>query len=112
MQGKASKNIHTILTETLGEYAPWYATVKNWVDQGIRSDFCTRDAPRSERPNTVTTLHIIDHIHELILYDRRISSESIAEWMALSPERVGSFIHEYLALRKLSAKWVLKFMNT
>jgi uncharacterized protein YggU (UPF0235/DUF167 family) len=31
MQGKAPKEIHAILKETLGEYAPSYATVKNWV---------------------------------------------------------------------------------
>jgi hypothetical protein len=30
-QGKAPKEIHTILTETLGEPAPLYATVTNWV---------------------------------------------------------------------------------
>ena len=28
---KALKEIHTILTETLGEHAPLYATIKNWV---------------------------------------------------------------------------------
>ena len=33
MQGKAPKDIHAILTETLGEHAPPYATVKNWVAQ-------------------------------------------------------------------------------
>jgi hypothetical protein len=31
LQGKVLKEIHTILTETLGEHAPSYATVKNWV---------------------------------------------------------------------------------
>ena len=31
LQGKALKEIHGILTETLGEHAPSYATVKNWV---------------------------------------------------------------------------------
>jgi len=29
LQSKAPKEIHEILTETLGEYAPSYATVKN-----------------------------------------------------------------------------------
>jgi len=33
LQGKAPKEIHEILTETLGEHAPSYATVKNWVAQ-------------------------------------------------------------------------------
>ena len=28
LQGKAPKKIHAILTETLGEYAPSYATIK------------------------------------------------------------------------------------
>jgi len=31
LQGRALKEIHAILTETLGEHAPLYATVKNWV---------------------------------------------------------------------------------
>jgi len=31
LQGKARKEIPAILTETLGEHAPPYATVKNWV---------------------------------------------------------------------------------
>jgi len=33
LQGKAPKEIHAILTETLGEHAPSYATAKNWVAQ-------------------------------------------------------------------------------
>jgi hypothetical protein len=38
-QGKALKEIHAILTETLREHAPSYATVKNWVAQFKRGDF-------------------------------------------------------------------------
>jgi len=39
LQGKAPKEIHTILTEILGEHAPSYATVKNWVTQYKLCDF-------------------------------------------------------------------------
>ena len=45
LQGKAPKEIHDILTETLGEHAPSYATVKNWVAQS-KCDFSTCDVPR------------------------------------------------------------------
>jgi len=31
LQGKAPKEIHAILTETLEEHAPLYANVKNWM---------------------------------------------------------------------------------
>ena len=70
-QGKAPKEIHAILTETLGEHSPLYATVKNWVAQFKNGDFSTCDAPCPGRPKTVTTAEIIDQIHELILKDAR-----------------------------------------
>jgi hypothetical protein len=34
-----SLEIHTFLTETLGEHAPSYGTVKNWVAQFKHGDF-------------------------------------------------------------------------
>ena len=71
-QGKAPKKIHAILRETLGEYAPSYAIVKNWVSHFKRGYFSICDAPRPGRPKTVTTPGIIDQIHQLILKDRRI----------------------------------------
>jgi len=60
LQGKAPKEIHAILTETLGEHAPSYATVKKWVVQFKRGYFSTCDAPCPGRPKTVTTPKIID----------------------------------------------------
>ena len=95
-QGKAPKEIHAIVTETLWEHATSYATVKNWVDQFKRGDLSTCVVPRPGRPKTVTTPGIIDQIHELILEDRRISTKSIAEQLGISCERVGSIIHEDL----------------
>jgi len=79
---KAPKEIHAILTETLGEHAPSYAAIKNWVAQFKRGDFSTCDASRPGRPKAVTTPEIIDQIHELILEDRQISAKSIAEQLA------------------------------
>jgi len=104
VQIKTPKEIHAILTETLGEHAPLYATIKNWVAQFKRGDFSTCDAPRLGRPKTATSPESIDQIHELILEDRQISVKSIAEQLGISRERVGSLIHEDLDTRKLSAK--------
>ena len=46
---KAPKEIHAILTETLGEHVPFYATVKNWVAWFKRGDFSACDSPRPGR---------------------------------------------------------------
>jgi len=75
LQGKAQKEIHAILTETLREYLPSYATINNSVAQFKRRDFSTCDALRPLRLKTVTTPEIINQIHELILEDRRISAK-------------------------------------
>jgi len=53
LQGKAPREIQAILTETLGEHAPSYATAKNWVAQFKRGDFSTCDAPRPGRHKPV-----------------------------------------------------------
>ena len=79
LQRKELKEIHAILTETLGEHASSYAIVRNCVLQFKRGDFSTCDAPRPGRPKTVTIPEIIDQIHEIILEDCRISAKSIDE---------------------------------
>ena len=112
LQGKALKEIHAILSQTLGEHAPLYATIKNCVAQFKRGDFSICDVPHPGRwPKTVTTPEIIDQIHELILEDRRISAKSIAEQLGISCERDGSIISEDLDTGKLSAKLVPKCLN-
>ena len=108
LQGKAPQEIHDILTETLGEHAPSYATVKKWMVQFKNGSTC--DAPRPGRPKTVNSLNIIDQIHQLILENRRISAKSIVEQLGISCKRVGS-IHEDLDMRKLFVKWVPKCLN-
>ena len=108
---RQGKEIHAILTETLGEHAPSYVTVKYWVVQFKRGDFSTCDAPCPGRPKAVTTPEIIDQIQELILEDRLNSDKSLAEQLGFSREQIGSIIHETLDMRKLSAKWVPKCLN-
>ena len=57
LQGKVPKEIHAILKETLGEHAPSYATIRNWVAQFNCSDFSTCDAPHAGRPKTGSMLN-------------------------------------------------------
>jgi len=81
------------------------------VAQFKHGDFSTCDTPCPGQPKTVTTLEIIDQIHELFFEDCRISAKSIAEQLSISREQVGSIIHEDLDMRKLFVKWVPKCLN-
>ena len=55
-----AKESHAILTKTLREHAPSYATVKNWVAQFKHANFSTCVAPRPGRPKTVTVPEITE----------------------------------------------------
>ena len=59
LQGKVPKEIHAILTETLEEHAPSYATIKNWVAQFKHGDFSTCNVPRPGQSKTVTTRRLV-----------------------------------------------------
>ena len=78
-QGKASKEIHAFLTETLGDHASLYATVKNWVAQFKFDDFFHLWCASSWTTQNSDYLGDVDQIHEVLLEGRRISSKSIAE---------------------------------
>ena len=88
-----------------------YATVKNWVAQFKHGDFSTCDEPCPGHPRTVTTPEIVDQIHELILEDHQVLAKSITEQLGIPRKQVGSIIHEYLDMQKLSVKWVPKCLN-
>ena len=63
----------------------------------------------------MTTSEITDHIHELILEDRRITAKSIAEYLGISRDRAGFIIHEDLdaeALRELDPEMLERGSKT
>jgi hypothetical protein len=74
-----------LLKETLGEHAPSYATVKNWVVQFKRGDFSTCDAPRPGRPKTMTTPEFVSVLFGLRTYQHPLvlSFQSAARYIYL-----------------------------
>jgi len=59
LQGKVPKEIHAILTETLGEHAPLYGTFKNWVAHFKCGDISTCDVPRPGLPKQWTPRRLL-----------------------------------------------------
>jgi hypothetical protein len=109
---KAQKEIDANLIKTLGEHAPSYVTIKNCMVQFKRGVFYNCYVSRPGQPKTVITPEIIDQIHELILEEHWIMAKSMGEQLGISRERPGCTIHKDLDMPKLSAKWVLKCLNT
>ncbi|KAF7275574.1 hypothetical protein GWI33_011582 [Rhynchophorus ferrugineus] len=66
----------------------------------------TEDGERSGRPKEVVTDENIKRNHKMILNDRKLKLNEIADTLKVSTEGAHHIIHEYLGMRKPCAKWV------
>lgn len=110
-EGNTPKEILDRMTAVYGECSPSYKTIKFWSKQFKWGRNSLEDDPRTGRPISVTSPENISTIEKLILEDRRIRIQQIAEIMNMSSERVFNIIHEHLRMRKVSARWVPRMLT-
>jgi transposase len=72
------------LAATLGESASSFTTVKTWFAEFKRGRTSTHDAPRSGRQKTAPSEEMVHTIKKLVLKDRRLKLEEIAETVGIS----------------------------
>jgi len=80
LQGKTPKEIHVILRETLGEHAPSYATVKNWVAQFKHGDFSTCHGHLQPRRNWLIWASSVLITHPILRIWPRRSTTCSLDW--------------------------------
>jgi histone-lysine N-methyltransferase SETMAR len=105
-KGLKGDEIHTDMVNVLGNDAPSRATVFNWLAEFKRGRSTIDDEPRSGRPKTATTEEIIEYVHDMVIDDRRLTKQEIADAMGISTERVLHILKNELGLRKLLTRWV------
>ena len=94
------------MLNVLGESAPSYATVKNWVAEFKRGRTSLEDEPRDGRPKIASTSEMIEKIHEIVTEDPSLSTRKIADTLGISTERARHILHNELQMKKLFVKLV------
>ena len=70
------------------------------------------NAERPGRPKEVTSQKMIDKIHDIVLNnDRQLKVREISETVNISVGRVWHILNQCLGMRKLSARWVPRFLT-
>ncbi|XP_029636823.1 uncharacterized protein LOC115212122 [Octopus sinensis] len=90
-KGLAPKDIHADVVATLGADAPALSIVKKWA--GRES---IKDDPRSRCPATATTQENIDHVQHMVMDDRRLNIDHIANAVGSSHKQVENILHDEL----------------
>ena len=91
--------------------APSKATVERWFAEFKCGRTSTEDAERSGRPNEVVTPENIKKAHKIILENRKVKLQEIADIMKMSKGSVFTILHEHLSMRKLFSKWVPRSLS-
>ena len=110
-KGMSPKEIHEDMVDTLGDDSPAYSTVKKWVAEFKRGRESVEDDARSGRPRTSTSDVQIDAVRNMVLADRRVTIQHIAETLGISFGSVQTILTGVLHMSKLSARWVPRMLN-
>ena len=111
LKGLKPKDIKAELDEVHGESAPSFATVYNWFNEFKRGRTSTTDEQRPGRPVEVSSIEMINKVHDLVLSDRRVKVREIVEAIGISQGTIFSILHEKLGLKKISARWVPRLLT-
>ncbi|XP_076058551.1 protein GVQW3-like [Oratosquilla oratoria] len=82
----------------------WY----NWFKDGRTT---VENEPRSGRPSTCRNDLVIAKVNAVMMRDRRVTIQEIAEEMGISTFSAHSIVTEDLAMKKVAAKFVPKLLT-
>jgi [histone H3]-lysine36 N-dimethyltransferase SETMAR len=110
-EGIGPKDIHQRMVNVYGDHAPSKTTVKKWAAEFKRGRESIEDDPRSGRPVDATSPEICSAVERLVMEDRRLKVDQIAEALGISHGSVETILHEKLGLSKVCARWVPRMLT-
>ena len=100
------QQIHNRMIVVYGEDVPSYATVKRWAAEFCRGRTCLQDEPRSGRPSEAVCEENCRAVENIVLQNRRVNVQQIADAVGISTGSVKTILHEHLLMTKVCAQWV------
>lgn len=94
------------LTAAFGDSSVSYATVKNWFAEFRRGRTSLEDEERSGRPSEAVTEDNVELVRGMIQEDPRVTYEMIERSLDIHPPQIYRILHEFLGVRKRTARWV------
>ncbi|CAF3544865.1 unnamed protein product [Rotaria sp. Silwood1] len=106
LEGQSPSNIHERMTAIYGDSAPSRTMVFEWVPRFKNGQLNIEESPRSWRPISTTDEKTIKVVENLVIEDRRITIQEIAEILSISSGTVHGILHDHLHMTKVCSTWV------
>ena len=111
-EGAALKDIHQNIVNVYRDLAPSKTTVVKWAAEFKRGRESIEDDPHTGRPVEVTTPENCAAVERLVMADRRLKVDQIAETLGISHGSIETILHEKLGLSKVCARWVPRMLTS
>ncbi|QQP41991.1 Putative DD34D transposase [Caligus rogercresseyi] len=109
--GKNTVQTKAWLEKCYPDSAPSKTTIKRWFTNFKSGRTNTDDAERPGRPNEVVFPENVEKTLKIIMDNRKVKLQEIADTLKLSKGSVFTIIHEYLNMKKLFSKWVPRLLT-
>ncbi|CAF4844368.1 unnamed protein product [Rotaria sp. Silwood1] len=106
LEGQSPSNIHERMTAIYGDSAPSRTMVFEWVPRFKNGQLNIEESPRSWRPISTTDEKTIKVVENLVIEDRRITIQEIAEILSISSGTVHGILHDHLHMTKVCSTCV------
>ncbi|XP_049815555.1 histone-lysine N-methyltransferase SETMAR-like [Schistocerca nitens] len=106
LKGNSAAAIYAELVKVYGSNTPSYDTVVRWHRRFRSGQTSLNDEERSGRPSLTDKPGITSEVEALVVEDRRITIEAIAEKVRISHGSVFNMLHDVLNMKKIAACWV------
>ena len=110
-KGLSAKEIYEDMKYTLGKDSTSYSTVKRWSADFTRGRGSVEDDPRPGRPKSSTNSEHVEKIHTMVMKDRCVTVQHLADRFGISTGSVFAVLTEVLGMSKLSARWVPRMLT-
>ena len=107
----APKDIHADMFATLGDDFPALSIVKKWATEFKRGRESLEDDTRSGHPASATTKENIGRVHHMVMDDRHLTINQIAQ-VAICRKRVENIFQKELDMSKVSALWLPRLLTS
>ena len=88
LRGKSIKETEEQLAKYCKESTPSHSMIHKWFTEFRCGRISTSDAERPGRPKEVTSIEMIDKIHNIVLKDRRLKLREISKTVKILVGRV------------------------
>ena len=110
-KGLNTTEISKELDNVYKDSAPSYRTIAKWVAEFKDPERAFEDAPRMDRPSTITADENIEAVERIVMRNRQISIRRVVYELGIPKTTIQDIMNNHMGMKKVCTRWVVKLLT-